>query len=72
MADEIHQRRNGAVVQGFSLDTLSHRVHFQDFFKGESMWVKSSDDGDTPAPSTNNRGTTIEDAINDAINQFFR
>lgn len=31
-----------------------------------------SDDGDTPAPSTNNRGTTIEDAINDAINQFFR
>lgn len=31
-----------------------------------------SDNGDTPAPSTNNRGTTIEDAINDAINQFFR
>lgn len=28
--------------------------------------------GDTPAPTTNNRGTTIEDAINDAISQFFR
>lgn len=47
-----------------------------DISDGTSPSPAATDDddaaGDTPAPATNNRGTTIEDAINDAISQFFR